>query len=447
MPAGDRILAGVMAARGFRGTDAARAWYAVALLTVCFILSYIDRQILSLLVIPIQGTTGMNDSQMGLLQGVSFSLFYVAASVPLARLADRGNRPRIIGCCVGIWSFMTMLCGLASNFWQLMSARIGVAVGEAALPPAALTFIADQVDRKGLARATSLFMLAPFIGGGLALFLGSMIYEASANWTLPVLPGLGRLERWQLLMILAGLPGLLIGPLVLLTLRESGPRIVAGEGRSFSDLAEYLGSEWRFQLPYMLTLSLMVMLLNAHIAWMPTAIIRLHEVDAGTMGMWFGPVYLIAGSAGTLTAGWIISRAAGGDMLRRTLQMMRIGTLLLVAPAIAAPFTPDLALTFVAVALAVFFTSAVLSMSSIPFQLGAPRSLRAQMIATSTLVAALLGTGLGPLLVGVMSDLLAGAAQPLSLALSLLAALIVPAGTLLMGRALRHAPELQPTES
>ncbi|MFA7555742.1 MAG: MFS transporter [Spongiibacteraceae bacterium] len=151
--------------------DLGRAWYSAFILTLCFTFAYIDRYVLSLLVNPVKESLLLSDTQIGLIQGVAFSIFYVAATMPLARLSDTGNRPVIIGWCVAVWSLMTMLCGMASSFWQLMLARIGVGIGEAGLPPGSMTMMADSFDNKRLAKATSLFMLGPFIGGGLA-FMG-----------------------------------------------------------------------------------------------------------------------------------------------------------------------------------------------------------------------------------------------------------------------------------
>ncbi len=428
--------------RGGRG-----AWYATALLTLCFTLSYIDRQILSLLVTPIKASLKLSDSEIGVLQGVSFSIFYVAATLPLARLADRSHRPLIMTWCIAAWSLMTMLCGTAASFWQLMLARIGVAVGEAGLPPSALTLMADVHTPKGLARATSIFLLAPFVGGGIALMGGGLLYEMSASWTMPTLPLLGTLERWQLMFLLVGAPGLLLAPLVVLTLRE--PRMsatVAKQEGSVAALFKFLLGNWRFCIVYIVAVSFTVTLFNAHIAWMPTAILRSHAIGEGAMGTAFGIIYLGAGSAGTLAAGWIVARAGGQNMVARTIRMMRMNAAVLILPAVFAPLAPTLMLSYGLLTISVFCTSAVVSVSSLPFQFVAPKAIRAQAIAMTGLVAALLGTGLGPLLVGILSDLYAGLSlgQPLSAALATVAALLMPVVTLMMGYALKNLGRVMP---
>jgi hypothetical protein len=338
---------------------------------------------------------------------------------------------------------MTIACGLAQSFVHLMFARIGLAMAEAGLPPAALTLLADVHDRPGLARATSLFMLAPFVGGGFALFVGGPLYASLDAAALPL-----GLEAWQALFVLAGVPGLLLAPLVAGLIADPRGRRVAAVAADepCASLGAYLLAERRFCLPYMLALALTVTVLNAHIAWIPTAILRRFDVGAAGMGASFGLVYLVAGASGTLAAGWNLARAEEGGMLRRTLTQMQVAALLLVPSALAAPLAPGLGATLLLAGVAVFCTSAIVSMGSLPFQLAAPPELRARLIALAGLFAALIGTGLGPLFVGLASDGFAGAgvAEPLPLALSVVggaAALLVALLLVAARRATRRLPQ------
>ncbi len=394
---------------------------------------------LALLATPVKEALTLSDTQLGLLQGLGFSIFYVFASLPLARIADRGNRVHVIAWSIAVWSLMTMCCGLTSRFWQLFVARIGVAAGEAGLPPAGLTLMADSFDRQRLPRATALFMLAPYVGGGLALLGGGALYELSANWELPQLPFIGQLQRWQAIFMLVGLPGLPLALLTAMILREprQGARREAGAAGSLGAMWRFLAGEWRFSLSYMIGISLVVTLLNAHIAWFPSVLVRVHGIEAGAVGVMFGPLYLVAGAAGTLFAGWFGSRASS-DPVGQLLRGMRIGAILLIAPAIAAPLMPTLPLALFTIGPAVFFTSAVVALSSVVFQFTAPLAVRAQVLALIGLASALIGTGLGPLVVGMASDALAGTATPLATALALVAALIVPTIAWLLHVALRE---------
>jgi hypothetical protein len=232
--------------------------------------------------------------------------------------------------------------------------------------------------------------------------------------------------------IMVGAPGLLVAGLLLLV---RDPRKVGTATRGAAAnraLRDFFIGHWRFASIYTMATALLVMLLNAHIAWIPASLMRAHGLSPAAMGALFGPVYLCAGAAGTILSGQIVGRAAGDDMVARALTVMRAAAILLIPAAIAAPLVGPLWAKLALAGGAVFFTSAILSMASLPFQFAAPLSVRAQAIALQGLIASLVGTGLGPLIVGALSDGFAFAARPLSLALAVLGAAITPLILLLL---------------
>jgi len=165
------------------------AWYAVGILTVAYTFSYIDRQILSLMVGPIRADLGISDSAFSLLHGLAFAVFYTLLGVPIGRLADRRNRRNIIALGVAFWSLATVCCGLARSFWQLFAARVAVGVGEAALSPAAYSMLADLFPKEKLGRAIGIYSSGVFVGIGLSFIIGGMLIatiEAMGGITLPV---------------------------------------------------------------------------------------------------------------------------------------------------------------------------------------------------------------------------------------------------------------------
>ena len=155
-----------------------QGWYLVFTLLIFYIFSFIDRQIISLLVEPIKRDLQVTDTQIGLLQGLAFAIFYTLFGIPIGRLADRMNRKTIVGVGVVIWSLMATLCGLAKNFTQLFLARIGVGVGEAALSPAAYSMITDAFPREKLGRAFSVYNMGIAIGSGTAILVGGLVVAA-----------------------------------------------------------------------------------------------------------------------------------------------------------------------------------------------------------------------------------------------------------------------------
>ena len=149
-----------------------RAWSTVAILMLAYVLSFIDRQILNLLVGPIRRDLVISDTQMSLLMGLSFALFYTVCGIPLGRLADTKSRRGLIAIGVLFWSAMTAACGMARLYWQFLLCRIGVGVGEAALSPAAYSLIADSFPAERRATAISVYSMGVYLGSGLAFLLG-----------------------------------------------------------------------------------------------------------------------------------------------------------------------------------------------------------------------------------------------------------------------------------
>ena len=152
-----------------------RAWYAVSVLSLAAVMSYIDRSILGMFVEPIRRDLSVSDVQISLLQGLSFAVCYSIAGIPLARLADRHNRIRLIVCGILVWSVMTAACGMAASFVELFVARMGVGIGEAVLIPATISLLPDIFPRRYLGRANAVFTVGAGLGTGLALVLGGAL--------------------------------------------------------------------------------------------------------------------------------------------------------------------------------------------------------------------------------------------------------------------------------
>ncbi len=200
-----------------------QAWYTVLVLMVMYVFSFIDRQILSMLVTPMKRDLQISDSQVGLLQGFAFALLYTVLGLPIGRLADRASRKGIIAAGVLVWSLMATACGFARTAVQLFFARVGVGVGEAALGPAAYSMITDSFPREKLGRAFSVYNMGIPLGSGVAMLVGGLVVGAVSGESNVTLPLLGEVRSWQLVFIVTGAPGLLL-PLLLLSVREPARR-------------------------------------------------------------------------------------------------------------------------------------------------------------------------------------------------------------------------------
>lgn len=251
--------------------DRIRIGYLIAAFFLCFVFAYFDRQILTVLVQPIKTSLHFSDTQIGMLQGFAFALFYSVGGLPVAWLIDRGNRVRIVAGCVLVWSLATGASGLASGFAQLLLARAGTATAESGLVPAGLSIFADAMSPRSVPRASATMMLAPYIGAGGALMIGSasLAYFDSFQGQLF---GISLLP-WQWVYVSAGVPGLLLVVLLLL-LREPERREILGNGRTSSGLSptsrevlRFLFRDSRFFAPYMGGMCIILMMFYSQLAW------------------------------------------------------------------------------------------------------------------------------------------------------------------------------------
>lgn len=182
---------------------ARRGWFAVFVLTLAYVISFVDRQILTLLVPAIKADLGLSDTGISLLQGLAFGVFYTLLGLPLGRLADRMNRSKLIAAGMAFWCLMTVACGLSRNFGQLFVARMGVGVGEAALNPAALSILSDYFPPERRSVPISIFVSAGALGGGLALMIGGGVIAFAESLGAVHVPWLGILQGWQLVSCLS----------------------------------------------------------------------------------------------------------------------------------------------------------------------------------------------------------------------------------------------------
>ena len=231
-------------------------WYVVGVLTFAYLVSFLDRQILALMVGPIQEDLMLSDTQMSLLMGLAFSIFYIFMAVPLGRLADNSVRRNIIVGGVTLWSLMTAACGLAGSYWHLFLARMGVGVGEASLTPSATSMIADYFPSGARGKALATYNAGVSLGTGFAMVFGGMVITYVSTSERHVLPVVGGVAAWQYVFFLVALPGLLV-VLLMLTVREPARQetSLAAQNLTFRDVLTYLYGRRRMYVPLFLGMS------------------------------------------------------------------------------------------------------------------------------------------------------------------------------------------------
>lgn len=402
-----------------------QANYALGVFLAAYVLSFIDRQILSLMVDPIRADLGLSDLQIGLLQGLAFALLYAVLGIPFGMMADRGSRKWIICCGIVGWSVATGLCGLASSFTLLFAARMMVGVGEATLSPAAHSFLSDAFTGPRLARAMAIYTLGITIGAGGALMLGGSVVGLIASAQGIQWPLLGALSAWQMAFIIVALPGIPIALLAAL-LREPARTRSDGQRHQGAPLGEtlaYLVRHRRAFLPLYLSSSLLSIMGYGMIGWYPSLLIRGHGLTAADAGLWLGAVYLVAGSAGTIFGGVMAERLALRGRADANLRVVLWLTAAVLLPAVAAPLMPSALGVIMVFTPACFFFNGYFGCSVAAIQLTSPSSMRGTNAALFLLANSLVGLSLGSVVIPLADRHLFAGDGTLGGALSLVAAL------------------------
>lgn len=385
--------------------------YLLGLLMAILAANYVDRLVLGIVLQDIKTDLHLTDTQLGLLSGIAFAMFYAAMGIPLARWADRGNRVTLISLTTGLWSVGVALCGMAGSFVQLLLIRIGVAVGEAGCVPPALSLIADYFNRAERPRAVAIYLL----GGQLSYVIGYFL----GGWS-------NEFYGWRMTFILVGTPGVVLALLAAFTLRE--PRrtgeVTPAPISASQVAAPSLKTVWRTlwangtfrQL--LLCYAVLFFFVNGVLQWLPTFFIRSHHLQTGELGTALAVVFSIGG-LGAYLGGALASRYAA----RNECLQLKACAIAIMASAIlwmTAYLSRNEYLTLALIGLGVVVQSAIVGPLHATIQTLVPETMRAMAFALVYLFANLIGMGLGPLAVGVLSDAFQAWAQEESIRYALL---------------------------
>ncbi|QEE23393.1 MFS transporter [Rhodanobacter glycinis] len=385
-----------------------RTHISLVLLSLVYIFSYIDRQVIAVVIEPIEREFGLSDAAMGVLSGLAFGVMYAALGIPVGRFADKHTRSKVVAICASLWSLATMACGVAMNFWQLLLARMSVAVGEAGGMAPSISLISDMYPKKNRAMAISVFMVGPQLGLLIGLALGGWIAQHYG---------------WRHTFIWMGAPGLVLGLLVWLLVREpqrgryddiATPATTAAPAESLlAQLVRLLRIVALRRVA--IAISLAGIAAYAYGVWVPTFLIRTHGLSLAQAGMWFGLASGIGATVGTVTGGALCDRLARRDR-RWQIGMPMLGMLVSVPAAVAFLLWPtgghvvvggvQIPQVMLFAAVFGFFASwwPPLLFNAVSNMVGAgERSVAAALL---NFFLTLFGAGLGPLLAGVISDLL-----------------------------------------
>ncbi len=369
-------------------------YYVLGVLLFVYCINILDRQILAILMEPVRLELGLSDTQLGFMSGIAFALFYATLGIPIARLADRTSRTGVISISIALWSVMTAVSGLAQNFWQMLAARIGVAVGEAGGTPPSHSLLADYFGEQQRATALGIFSLGGPLGMMIGLYFGGWLNE----WF-----------GWRITFIAVGLPGVVVALLVWWTVREK-PRVArppsaeAPPEYSIADVFRYLWQQRTFR--YMsLASACQAFVLYGVAQWYPVFFIRIHEMSTGEIGTYMALVFGIGGGLGTFLGGYLADRMAVRDR-RWYLWVPMLATAGATPFFFGVFFAPTAGLAFLYMILPTLLVSALFGPVFSTTQGLVPPEMRATAAAVLLFVINIIGLGLGPQVVGLLSDLL-----------------------------------------
>ncbi|MES2054841.1 MAG: MFS transporter [Pseudomonadota bacterium] len=409
----------------------ARSWFAVAVLTLGYTVSFVDRTILSLLIDPIKADLGLSDTQIALLQGLAFGLFYTVMGMPLGWLVDRTSRRRVVAIGVTTWCLATAACGLAGNFWHLFVARMGVGAGEASLSPAAISMIGDSFPAERRAFPISVYSMASSVGAGLALMVGGTVIQLISAQPRFALPLLGDVAPWQATFIIVGLAGLVV-VVLLAFVTEPVRRDVLVREETGSGLIPHLKRHRAFHLRHLGGMALYCVLIYGVLSWMPAYFIRTFGWSPGQVGLRYGLIVTVFGGFGLAGAGWLASHLAIRGMRAASLKITGWSILIVTPLLVAACLAPDgwTALFILAPAMIAFTASGGLAVSALCD--AAAGNLRGRTAALYYFVLGMVGLTIGPVSVALITEHVFGNPNALGPAIALAAAVLGPIAGLMV---------------
>lgn len=397
----------------------AYAWYVVVLMMCFYVLSFMDRQIIAVLIEPIKEDLALSDVQISLLGGLSFALFYSTTGIFIGRLADSLNRPWLIAVGVFIWSLTTAMAGLAAKFWQLLILRMGVGLGESALLPSTLSLLSDYFPPKRLATPTSVFLFGAPIGIGLSFSVGGYLYSvaldiaASDGWADVMF--VGGAAAWKIVLLFLGVVGMLM-TIALVTVRE--PRndaldaarqsgkvaAIVADAASLSEVTSYAQRHWFAITSLYITMALISLAAYAQGFWDITFLTRTYEWDAATGAFWYGMVQLFAGLSGMLFGGLMADRLNKRGVRGASVVMVTVGC------AIAAPFSflyplaDSATAALVLMIFAIFGSNIAFACAASAVQLMFPATMLGLAAGVYYFISNAVGIGVGPTAIAALTD-------------------------------------------
>jgi MFS family permease len=428
------------------------AWYATLVLAFMYWMSILDRFIISLLVGPIKADLHITDTQFGLLNGFAFAITFCLFGLFAGALADRFSRRVVIFAGVSVWSLATALCGLTQTYWQLLMARVGVGVGEAALQPSATSMLTDLFPPERLTSAMAVYGIGSIAGSGCAFLIGGVVVDLVSKTPIISLPLLGDVHSWKAVFLVIGIPGA-FASLLIFSLPEPvrrGITLLQQRGRNwagtYADLIKFIRSRPRFFVCHYSAFAFATAILTGAGVWYPAHMSRSFGWSSSKIGVALGIMLALSGLASQLLAGRCVDSLYRHGY--RDAQFRWFAGCLLAATPLAIIATtsssPWIFLCFQGGFLLLISSLGACAAASL--NLATPSALRGSGIALYAATSGLVGASGGPLLVALVSDRIFHSESAIGISIAVVTAICCPTAAILLAlgcRPMREAVSAQ----
>ena len=411
------------------------AWFVVVVLMTLYIFSFVDRMIIALLVAPIKADLNLTDTDIGLLHGLAFALFYTFMGIFIARLADNWNRVKLIAIGVLLWGLATAACGLAGSFATLFVARVLVGVGEASLSPAAYSLISDYFPPEKRATAMSVYTSGIYFGVGAALIFGGIVIGIVGRAGGLDLPIVGAVQPWQAVFFAVGLPGVLFFVIVRLFIREPRRREVSAVPPTFAAFRSYFMTRRQLYLRHYIGFAFLVLYSYTFSAWTPAVITRGFGLTSAEAGLSLGIVIFISAPAGIMVGSAICRKFQRRYRKGAAPHVGVLAALLGIVPAVLFPLAPGIWSALILMGVTQFMISLPFGVAPAALHEVTPNQFRGQVIAFYLFFINIIGLGTGPTLAGLITDHVFGDESAIGYSLLVMSLIFLPLSAFILARA------------
>ena len=404
------------------------SYSAVVVMTLAQVFAFIDRQIPAMLVEPIKQDFNLNDSQIALLGGAAFSIFYAIMALPIGYAVDRYKRVNVLGTGIFVWSLMTTLAGLANSFGRLFGARIGVAVGEAVMAPVSVSLVSDYFPQNKQGKPMGINTAGVYIGIGATLIGGGYLIDYLTDIGGITIPGIGYFKPWQATFLVVGIPGILISfaAFMLHEPRRLGLAQTPEKDSKSINIFSHLIKNKSTLIPMFAGLIFMALIFYSFTFWAPSMMVRTHGLSLTEVGFGLGIITIISSILGTISSGAVVDYLRSKGRTDAPIRTAMFACIFAMPAICLAPLVENVVAAWMLIGIYLFFISSFAPIGLLAVSGISSNEVKGQMAAVHAFLMMAFGLSLGPQITAFFTDFILQDESKLGLAVSLTGGLVLP---------------------